>query len=197
MKSGTIGDIGTTSFFPSKNLGCYGDGGAIYTNNDALGEKLKMIANHGQRVKYIHDVVGVNSRLDSVQAAVLNIKLKHLDPFNTERQKVAEAYNTAFENHKHLKTPFNNPNSTHVYHQYTLQTCDVDIPKFRATMEEKGIPTMIYYPLPLYKQNAYQQDIQLPIAEMLSQCVVSLPIGTDMEEEQINFITEAILNYFN
>ncbi|MDP2175962.1 MAG: DegT/DnrJ/EryC1/StrS family aminotransferase [Bacteroidota bacterium] len=197
MKSGTIGDIGTTSFFPSKNLGCYGDGGAIYTNNDALGEKLKMIANHGQRVKYIHDVVGVNSRLDSVQAAVLNVKLNHLDTFNAERQEVAKAYDLAFANHKNLKPPFKSSNSSHVYHQYTLQTCAVDIPKFREAMQEKGIPTMIYYPLPLYKQNAYQQDIQLPIAEMLSNSVVSLPIGTDMEEEQIKYIINTILNYFN
>lgn len=196
MKSGTIGDIGTTSFFPSKNLGCYGDGGAIYTNNDTLAEQLKMIANHGQKVKYIHDVVGVNSRLDTLQAAVLNVKLNYLDQFNKERLAVAEAYNQAFANHPNLKTPSISQFSTHVFHQYTLQTCGVDIPKFRAAMQEKGIPTMIYYPLPLYKQNAYKEDITLKNSEILCSNVVSLPIGTEMDEEQINYIIEQILNYF-
>jgi len=196
QKSGTIGDIGTTSFFPSKNLGCYGDGGAIYTNDDQLAERLKMIANHGQKVKYIHDEVGVNSRLDTLQAAVLNIKLKYLNDFNEERRTVAYQYNQAFKNHENIKTPANSPFSTHVFHQYTVQMCDVNIPHFREEMQKKGIPTMIYYPLPLYKQNAYKQDISLPFAEILSNCVVSFPIGTDMEQEQINYITENILNYF-
>jgi UDP-2-acetamido-2-deoxy-ribo-hexuluronate aminotransferase len=196
MKAGTIGDIGTTSFFPSKNLGCYGDGGAIYTNNDALGEKLKMIANHGQKVKYIHDVVGVNSRLDTLQAAILKVKLQYLDEFNKERRNVANQYDAAFANHPNIKAPYRNPSSTHVFHQYTLQLCDVDIPNFRDTLQKVGIPTMIYYPLPLYKQTAYLQDIQLPHSEVLSACVVSLPIGTDMEQEQIDFIIENVLKYF-
>lgn len=196
MKAGTIGDIGTTSFFPSKNLGCYGDGGAIYTNNDALGEKLKMIANHGQKVKYIHDVVGVNSRLDTLQAAILKVKLQYLDEFNKERRNVANQYDAAFANHPNIKAPSRNPSSTHVFHQYTLQLCDVDIHNFRDTLQKVGIPTMIYYPLPLYKQTAYLQDIQLPHSEVLSACVVSLPIGTDMEQEQIDFIIENVLKYF-
>lgn len=196
-KTGTIGHISTTSFFPSKNLGCYGDGGAIATNDDALAEKINLIANHGQKVKYIHDVVGVNSRLDTIQAATLAVKLNHLDSFILERQTVANAYNTAFANHSHLKTPFLAHNSTHVYHQYTLQTCNVDIEKFRKAMQEKGIPTMVYYPLPLHKQKAYWQNISLPISETLANSVVSLPIGTEMTQEQIDYIIENVLQYFN
>ncbi len=196
-KAGTIGHISTTSFFPSKNLGCYGDGGAIATNDDTLEEKINMIANHGQKVKYIHDVVGVNSRLDTIQAALLSVKLNYLDSFIVERQAVANAYNAAFTNHTHLKTPYLASNSTHVYHQYTLQTCNVDIEKFRKAMQEKGIPTMVYYPLPLHKQKAYWQDISLPISETLANSVISLPIGTDMTTEQINYIIENVLQYFN
>ncbi len=196
FKTGTIGHISTTSFFPSKNLGCFGDGGAIVTNDDILAEKIKMIANHGQKVKYIHDIVGVNSRLDTIQAALLTVKLKYLDSFIEERQAVAEHYNKAFENHSHLKTPFVAFNTTHVYHQYTLQTCNVNIDDFRKVMQEKGIPTMVYYPLPLHQQNAYKQDISLPISELLCQNVISLPIGTDMDENQIEYIIQNVLNYF-
>ncbi len=196
-KAGTLGHIATTSFFPSKNLGCYGDGGAICTNDDGMAEKIRMIANHGQKVKYIHDRVGVNSRLDSIQAAVLSVKLKHLNDFNAERQAVANAYNTAFAGHPHLKPPFLAKNTTHVYHQYTLTTTGMDIEAFRKAMSEKGIPTMVYYPLPLHHQNAYKQDISLPLSEKASASVVSLPIGTDMEEAQIQYIIASVLNYFN
>lgn len=195
-KAGTMGHIGTTSFFPSKNLGCYGDGGAITTNNDDLAERMRMVVNHGQKVKYIHDVVGINSRLDTLQAVILSVKLKHLDSFNKERQTVANAYNTAFDNHPNLKPPVTASNCTHIYHQYTLKTCNMDIEAFRKAMQEKGIPTMIYYPLPIHHQNAYQQEVSLPIAETLTKTVVSLPVGTDMDEVQVNYIIENVLNYF-
>jgi dTDP-4-amino-4,6-dideoxygalactose transaminase len=192
-----MGHIGTTSFFPSKNLGCYGDGGAVCTNDDVLAEKILMITNHGQKVKYIHDLVGVNSRLDSIQAAVLSVKLRHLNSFNSERIAVAKAYNAAFDNHPNLKIPFLPGNTTHVYNQYTLRTNNIDIVEFRKAMQMKGIPTMIYYPLPLHHQNAYKQDISLPVAESLSKNVVSLPIGTDMNEDQINHIIKSVLEYLN
>lgn len=195
--AGTIGHIGTTSFFPSKNLGCYGDGGAICTNSDELAEKIKMIANHGQKTKYIHDRIGVNSRLDTLQAAVLSVKLKYLNAFNAERQAVAKAYNKAFKEISQLKTPVVASNTTHVYHQYTLKTEGVDIDAFRKSLQEKGIPTMVYYPLPLYRQKAYWEDISLPIAEYTSAHVVSLPIGTDMDENQISHIISSVKAYFN
>lgn len=195
-KSGTIGHLSTTSFFPSKNLGCYGDGGAIFTNQDTLAERIQMIANHGQKIKYFHEVVGVNSRLDTMQAAILQVKLKYLNTFNKERQAVAQRYSEAFAKHSHLKPPVVARNTTHVYHQYTLQTCDLDIADFRNAMQKKGIPTMVYYPLPLHHQNAYQQDISLPVSEMLSKNVVSLPIGTEMEDSQISYIIESVNAYF-
>ncbi|MES2617594.1 MAG: DegT/DnrJ/EryC1/StrS family aminotransferase [Bacteroidota bacterium] len=195
-KAGTIGHIGTTSFFPSKNLGCYGDGGAIFTNDDKLGERLQMIVNHGQKIKYIHEVVGVNSRLDTLQAVVLSVKLKYLDSFNRDRQAVAEAYNKAFANHPNLKTPVVASNSTHIYNQYTLNTCNMDVEAFRQSMKKNGVPTMVYYPMPIHHQEAYRQDVSLPISESLSQHVVSLPIGTDMETEQIEYIISTVLNYF-
>ncbi len=195
-KSGTIGHLATTSFFPSKNLGCYGDGGAVFSNSDALAERVQMIANHGQKVKYIHDAIGVNSRLDTIQAAILGIKLQYLNAFNAERQSVAARYTAAFFNHKHLMPPVVAKNTTHVYHQYTLQTCDMDIEAFRKAMQEKGIPTMIYYPMPIHHQNAYVQTISLPLCESIAAHVVSLPIGTDMDEMQVNYIIDSVLNYF-
>jgi len=196
-KSGTIGHLATTSFFPSKNLGCYGDGGAVFSNSDALAERVQMIANHGQKVKYIHDAIGVNSRLDTIQAAILGVKLQYLNAFNAERQSVAARYTVAFNNHKHLMPPVVAKNTTHVYHQYTLQTCDMDIEVFRKAMQEKGIPTMIYYPMPIHHQNAYVQNISLPLCESIAAHVVSLPIGTDMDETQVNYIIDSVLNYFN
>ncbi|MBC7426330.1 MAG: DegT/DnrJ/EryC1/StrS family aminotransferase [Bacteroidia bacterium] len=195
-KAGTIGHIATTSFFPSKNLGCYGDGGAVYTNDKELAAKIKMIANHGQQVKYIHDVVGVNSRLDTLQAAILGVKLKHLDKFIAERQVVAAAYDKAFSGHQNLAIPARQNNATHVFHQYTLKTCAMDIPAFKKYLETKGIPTMVYYPLPVFKQKAFNQSITLPVSEMLCGCVVSLPIGTDMDTEQINYITQTVFSFF-
>ena len=195
-KSGTIGHLATTSFFPSKNLGCYGDGGAVFSNSDALAERVQMIANHGQKVKYIHDAIGVNSRLDTIQAAILGVKLQYLNAFNAERQSVAARYTAAFTNHKHLMPPVVAKNTTHVYHQYTLQTCDMEIEAFRKAMQEKGIPTMVYYPMPIYHQNAYVQTISLPLCESIASHVVSLPIGTDMEDTQVNYIIDSVLNYF-
>ena len=195
-KSGTIGHLATTSFFPSKNLGCYGDGGAVISNNDALAERVQMIANHGQKVKYIHDAIGVNSRLDTIQAAILGVKLQYLNAFNAERQSVAARYTEAFSGHKHLMPPIVAKNTTHVYHQYTLQTCDMDIEAFRMAMQEKGIPTMIYYPMPIHHQNAYVQNISLPLCESIASHVVSLPIGTDMDDTQVNYIIDSVLNYF-
>jgi dTDP-4-amino-4,6-dideoxygalactose transaminase len=195
-KSGTIGHLATTSFFPSKNLGCYGDGGAVISNNDALAERVQMIANHGQKVKYIHDAIGVNSRLDTIQAAILGVKLQYLNAFNAERQSVAARYTEAFSGHKHLMPPIVAKNTTHVYHQYTLQTCDMDIEAFRMAMQEKGIPTMIYYPMPIHHQNAYVQNISLPLCESIASHVLSLPIGTDMDDTQVNYIIDSVLNYF-
>ena len=195
-KSGTIGHLATTSFFPSKNLGCYGDGGAVFSNNDELAARVQMIANHGQKVKYIHDAIGVNSRLDTMQAAILGVKLQYLNAFNAERQSVAARYTAAFNNHKHLMPPVVAKNTTHVYHQYTMQTCDMDIEAFRMAMQEKGIPTMIYYPMPIHHQNAYVQAISLPLCESIASHVVSLPIGTDMDDTQVNYIIDSVLNYF-
>lgn len=195
-KTGTMGHIGTTSFFPSKNLGCYGDGGAITTQDEKLAERIKMIANHGQKVKYIHDEIGVNSRLDTIQAAILKIKLKHLDRYNKERSEVALKYSEAFNGHSHIKPPVLSKKSTHVFHQYTMQMCNTDIADLRAYLNSKGIPSMVYYPLPLFKQNAYKQEVNLPISEMLSASVLSLPMGTHMDSNQINFIINNVLDYF-
>ena len=191
--SGTIGHLSTLSFFPSKNLGCYGDGGAICTNDDKLAEKAKMIANHGQSVKYKHDVLGLNSRLDTIQAAVLSVKLKHLDRFNSERLHVASQYDNALSNVEGIRIPSRSPYSSHVFHQYTLKLETMDVETFKGKMKEKGIPTMVYYPMPLYRQNAYSQPIELPNCETLCKSVISLPIGTDMNEEQIEYITSTIL----
>jgi UDP-2-acetamido-2-deoxy-ribo-hexuluronate aminotransferase len=195
-KAGTIAHIGTTSFFPSKNLGCYGDGGAVMTNDSRLAEKMQLIANHGQKVKYQHDVVGVNSRLDSVQAAVLSVKLKMLDTFNSERQQIAKTYDEAFAGHPNIVIPARNKKSSHVFHQYTLQLRDADVPAFRSYLSERGVPTMVYYPYPIYRQKAYAQDISLPVSESLCRTVVSLPIGTEMEPAQTDLIISTVKNYF-
>jgi UDP-2-acetamido-2-deoxy-ribo-hexuluronate aminotransferase len=197
VKAGTIGTIGCTSFFPSKNLGCYGDGGAIYTNDDVLAKKLRMIAHHGQSVQYVHDVLGVNSRLDTIQAAVLKVKLKHLDEYATARNKAADYYDKAFANHPKLKTPVRAKNSTHVFHQYTLQLINVDRAKLREQLAERGIPAMIYYPIPLHKQKAYASERfdkeDFPITEKLCATVLSLPMHTEMDEEMLNYITDNVL----
>ena len=187
-KAGTMGDIGCTSFFPSKNLGCYGDGGAMYTNDVHLAASLKKIANHGQVIKYHHEVVGCNSRLDTIQAAILKIKLPFLDSYCAARQKVAAYYNQAFSEVKQITTPYKAPNTTHVYHQYTIKLSGVDRKELIEYLNLHGIPSMIYYPLPAHKQGMFKsfgkENQDLPITNHLTECVLSLPIHTEMEQEQ-------------
>ena len=196
-KAGTIGTIGCTSFFPSKNLGCYGDGGAMYTNDDDLARKMRMIAHHGQSVQYVHDVLGVNSRLDTLQAAVLKVKLKHLDEYAAARNKVADYYDKAFANHPKLKTPFRAKYSNHVFHQYTLQLTNCDRTRLREQLAERGVSSMIYYPIPLHFQKAFESDRNkkgnFPVTEKLCNSVISLPIHTELNEETLNFITKTVL----
>ena len=196
-QAGTIGHIGCTSFFPSKNLGCYGDGGAIFTNDDALDAKMRAIANHGMVVRYHHDMIGVNSRLDSIQAAVLDAKLPHLDEYIAARQKAAAYYDQAFGNNDKLLIPGRQEHSTHVFHQYTLRVVGADRNRLREGLAERGIPAMIYYPVPLHQQKAYldprYKDGDFPVAEKLAACVLSLPMHTELDEEQLAFITSNVL----
>jgi dTDP-4-amino-4,6-dideoxygalactose transaminase len=200
-KAGTIGTIGCTSFFPSKNLGCYGDGGAIFTNDDALAAKIRMIANHGQSVQYVHDSIGVNSRLDSIQAAVLRIKLRDLDNYAAARNKAANYYDKAFANNPKLKTPARAKFSNHVFHQYTLQLTDVDRTALREYLASKDIPAMIYYPIPLHLQKAYldprYKEGDFPVTEKLCASVVSLPMHTELDEESLKYITTSVLEFVN
>ncbi|MFN6944460.1 MAG: DegT/DnrJ/EryC1/StrS family aminotransferase [Cytophagaceae bacterium] len=200
-KAGTIGDISITSFFPSKNLGCYGDGGAIFTKDPLLAEKIKMIANHGQKEKYYHDIIGLNSRLDTIQAAILQIKLKELEKFTKARQQAAAYYDKKLANHSYIQIPYRDSHSTHVFHQYTIKLSGVDRNKFKKYLEEKSIPTMIYYPVPVHLQKGYSylgyKEGDFPIAEDLCKNVISLPIHTELDEEQLSYITEHILNFFN
>lgn len=199
QKAGTIGTVGCTSFFPSKNLGCYGDGGAMYTNDDELAKKIRMIANHGQSVQYVHDSIGVNSRLDSIQAAILGIKLKQLDSYAAARNKAADYYDKAFANNPKLKTPARVKNSTHVFHQYTLQLVGVDRTKLREFLASKDIPAMIYYPIPLHLQKAYldprYKEGDFPVTEKLCASVLSLPMHTELDEETLKYITENVLEF--
>jgi dTDP-4-amino-4,6-dideoxygalactose transaminase len=201
QKTGTIGHIGCTSFFPSKNLGGYGDGGAIFTNDEALAGKLRMIANHGQSKRYYHDVVGCNSRLDTIQAAILNIKLRELDNYIAARRKVADYYDAAFANHPKIKTPFRAPNCTHVFHQYTLILEGVDRDGLNQYLAEKDIPSMIYYPVPGHKQKMFASfgldDVQLDVTDWLTERVISLPMQTELDEEQLAYITSNVLAYIN
>lgn len=201
IKAGTIGDVGCTSFFPSKNLGCYGDGGAMFTNDDALAKKIRMVANHGQRVRYYHDEVGVNSRLDSIQAAILRKKLPHLDRYNSSRRSAAEFYNNAFKDSSKLITPITEGDSTHVFHQYTLQLVGVDRDDLIAFLNDKGIPAMIYYPVALHMQKAYKDDRyaegHFPVTERLVKSVISLPMHSELEEEELEYITKSVLEYLN
>ncbi|MCL2302365.1 MAG: DegT/DnrJ/EryC1/StrS family aminotransferase [Lentimicrobiaceae bacterium] len=196
-KVGTIGDTGCVSFFPSKNLGCYGDGGAIFTNNDELARKLRGICNHGMFKQYHHELLGVNSRLDSIQAAILDVKLKYLDGYNVARKKAAEFYDKMFENHPKIETPAISSFSTHVFHQYTLKLKNVDRKKVVEKMKEAEIPVMVYYPIPLHLQEAFKylgyQKGDFPIAEKLSESVVSLPMHTELTEEQQRFIGEKLI----
>lgn len=199
-QTGTIGHIGCTSFFPSKNLGCYGDGGAIYTQDAQLAEKIKMIANHGQKIKYVHEVVGCNSRLDTLQAAILNVKLKQLNKYIAARQTVAAAYDAAFESCESLQIPMRAANSTHVFHQYTLKVKNGKREGLQAHLQALGVPTMIYYPYPAHKQQMFAQfnltGLQLQNTEQLCTEVLSLPIHTEMQPEQQQYIIESVLSYF-
>ena len=198
-RAGTMGIIGTTSFFPTKNLGCYGDGGALFSRDENLAEKVKMIASHGQRVKYHHDIVGVNSRLDTLQAAILNVKLKYLDEYARKRNEVAAWYDKNLSGIKEIEIPFRVPNSTHVFHQYTIRV-EGKRNGLREYLAAAGIPTMIYYPVPLHLQNAYRQkefgEGSFPVTERLSKTVLSLPIHTEMSGDQLEFITATIKKYF-
>jgi len=198
-KTGSIGHIGCTSFYPSKNLGAYGDGGAIFTNDSVLAEKLKMIANHGQNVRYYHDIVGCNSRLDAIQAAILNIKLKHLDEYNAARQAAAEFYNDAFKNIDWIVTPKVAAYSNHVYHQYTLIVEGVNRDELSAYLAKNGVPNMIYYPLPGHRQKMFANlnlpEIDLPKTDWLTERVISLPIHTELDNEQLSFISSQLINF--
>jgi dTDP-4-amino-4,6-dideoxygalactose transaminase len=200
-QSGCMGDIGCTSFFPSKNLGCYGDGGAIFTNNEALADKMKAISNHGMVVRYHHDIIGVNSRLDSIQAAVLGVKLKHLDEYCSSRQSAGAFYDAAFAHNDKITIPARSLRSTHVFHQYTLKLNGVNRAELQNHLKEKGIPAMIYYPVPLHLQKAYRDDRykagDFPTAEKLCECVLSLPMHTELSVDQLRFITESVLEFVN
>jgi dTDP-4-amino-4,6-dideoxygalactose transaminase len=198
-KSGTIGHVGTTSFFPSKNLGAYGDGGAMFTNDDDLAVKLRMIANHGQSKRYYHDMVGCNSRLDTLQAAVLKTKLKYLDTYIKARIAVADAYDKAFANNPKIITPFRAPYSTHVFHQYTLVLDGVDRDGLSKWLTEHNIPNTIYYPVPAHRQKMFASfggaSFQLETTDWLTDRVISLPIHTEMDDDQLEFITAKVLEY--
>lgn len=200
-KAGTIGDIGCTSFFPSKNLGCYGDGGAIYTNNEELAQAMNSIVNHGMEKRYYHDRVGVNSRLDTIQAAILNIKLKYLDQYNQARQKAAEYYDKAFDGHPNLTIPYRSENSTHIFHQYTLKTEDIDRDGLLTHLKDNNIPCAVYYPVPLHLQKAYAdpryKEGDFPVTESLSKSVISLPMHTELDEEQLEYITKKVLEFID
>jgi len=198
--AGTVGDIGTTSFFPSKNLGCFGDGGALLTQNAELGEKINMIANHGQRQKYHHETIGVNSRLDTIQAAILDVKLGYLNDYSAARQKVAAQYDNAFSSLSGLNIPARAKYSTHVFNQYTCRIETGRRDEFKAYLQEKGIPSMVYYPIPVHLQQAYKvygyQEGDFPVAERLCKEVISLPIHTEMKDEVQNYIIENVVNFF-
>jgi UDP-2-acetamido-2-deoxy-ribo-hexuluronate aminotransferase len=200
-KTGSIGTCSGTSFFPSKNLGCYGDGGAIMTNDDALANELKMVANHGQSKRYYHDVVGCNSRLDTIQAAILNIKLQHLDEYIGKRIAVADHYDKAFASHPKITTPYRAPICKHVFHQYTMLLEGVDRAALVEHLAGKGIPSMIYYPVPAHRQKMFAAfggaDFNLPVTDWLTERVVSLPIHTEMEDEQLQYIVSNVLNFIS
>ena len=201
QKAGTIGTIGTTSFFPSKNLGGYGDGGALFTNDDELAAKCRMIANHGQSKLYYHDSIGVNSRLDSIQAAILRIKLKHLDEYAEARRRAADYYDNAFAGNPKLAAPMRAAYSTHVFHQYTLQTKNIDRFAMKDFLAAKNIPAMVYYPVPLHLQKAYAdkryKEGDFPVTEKLCASVISLPIHTEMDDEMLKYICDGVLEFVN
>ena len=200
-KTGTIGHIGSTSFFPSKNLGCFGDGGALMTNDDELAIKIRMIANHGQEKKYHHKVLGCNSRLDTIQAAVLNVKIKHLDTYSNARGEMASFYDLAFKTIDKLEIPERQFNSSHVFHQYTLKVKNGKRDDLQKYLSQKGIPSMIYYPLPLYKQEAFQQfvsaEFRLSTSEILCEQVLSLPIHTEINMDHMGYIISSVQSFFS
>ena len=194
--TGTIGDIGCTSFFPSKNLGCFGDGGAIVTRDASLADNMRMIANHGQSKRYYHDMVGCNSRLDSIQAAVLNVKLKHLTQYNEARRQAAAFYSKAFESNRKITIPITAEGNTHVFHQYTLILNDCNRDELVGQLAAVGIPAMIYYPVPAHRQNMFSfldlPTVDLPVTDWLTQRVISLPIHTELDQDQLNFIVDHV-----
>ncbi len=200
-KTGSIGHIGCTSFYPSKNLGAFGDGGAMFTEDDSLAEQLKMIASHGQSRRYYHDVVGCNSRLDAMQAVILGIKLKHLDEYNNARRKAADFYDAAFMGHRNITVPFRAENNYHVFHQYTLILENVDRDGLNSFLAENGIPSMIYYPVPAHKQKMFDAFggnlFDLPLTDWLTERVISLPIHTELDQEQQKYICEKVLEFVN
>ena len=200
-KTGTIGHIGCTSFYPSKNLGAFGDGGAMFTDDDELAARLRMIASHGQSKRYYHDVVGCNSRLDAIQAAILNIKLKHLDEYISARRKAAGFYDRAFAGNKSITVPFRDGNNKHVFHQYTLLLHGVDRDGLHKFLADEGVPSMIYYPVPAHRQKMFDafggSDFQLPVTDWLTERVISLPIHTELDEEQQQFIVDKVLAFLN
>ncbi|TNE59145.1 MAG: DegT/DnrJ/EryC1/StrS family aminotransferase [Bacteroidetes bacterium] len=198
-KTGSMGHVGCTSFFPSKNLGCYGDGGALTTYDDDLAARLRMVANHGQNKQYHHAIVGVNSRLDSIQAAILSIKLKRLDQYNNARRQAADFYDKAFAGMPQLKTPFRQNNVSHVFHQYTLVLQEGDRDAFRQYLQAKEIPSMIYYPIPLYKQEAFQKfwsGAEMPVTEHLCRSVISLPMHSELDPATLEVIVDGVKSFF-
>jgi UDP-2-acetamido-2-deoxy-ribo-hexuluronate aminotransferase len=200
-KAGTIGTIGTTSFFPSKNLGCYGDGGAIFSNNETFTNQLKMIANHGQSKRYYHDIVGCNSRLDSIQAAVLNVKIRLLDEYINARRRAADYYDVAFAGHPKITTPYRAPYCTHVFHQYTVILEGVDRDALNRFLAQHNIPSMIYYPVPAHRQKMFDafggSSYVLKTTDWLTERVLSLPMHTELDEDQLQFITAKVLEFVN
>jgi dTDP-4-amino-4,6-dideoxygalactose transaminase len=201
QKAGTMGHVGCTSFFPSKNLGCFGDGGALFTNDNEIATMLRSIVNHGMKVRYYHDHVGVNSRLDTIQAAILSVKLKYLNEYNTARQKAATYYDEAFKNNPKIQIPRRVKNSTHIFHQYTLILKDGNRDELKAYLQEKGIPAMVYYPVPLHTQNAYKylgyKEGDFPVSEHLCARVISLPMHTELDDKQLEYITSSIFSFIS
>ncbi|MBI5219642.1 MAG: DegT/DnrJ/EryC1/StrS family aminotransferase [Bacteroidia bacterium] len=197
--AGKIGTIGCTSFFPAKNLGCFGDGGALYTNNDQLGSRLQIIVNHGSKTKYYHDDIGVNSRLDTIQAAILRVKLKYLDEYCKARNTVADYYDRMFGDCPKIKIPYRNKKSTHVFHQYTIVLKGINRDEMKSFLKTKGIPAMVYYPVPMHLQKAYSDQRYKPgdflVTEELCRSVLSLPMHTELDDEQLKYISENVMNY--
>lgn len=196
-----MGNAGTTSFFPSKNLGCYGDGGAVYTDDDELAKKIRSIANHGMKLRYHYNDIGVNSRLDTIQAAILRVKLRYLDEFNASRKAVADFYDSAFAGCNGIIVPVREKYSSHIFHQYTIRVPDGRRDKLKQFLGENGIPSMVYYPGPLHLQEAYRflgySETDFPVTSSLCREVLSLPVHTEMEQEQLEYITDKVLHFFN